>query len=374
MPAPMTPKQMGKYLRGQQSTALEKERPQQATVVHTTLWGASEGTLRCTLNSTGDTIWVEASGTMHEVAVDDVIYVERLGTGVRSRWRMVDFFKTSGGSHTPTLRQSITSKIHELWANDGSPQALDTDANGVMTALQNLLFDDGSGDSPVLQFIGGSNDDTISVFLDDDATAGDSDIVIKLCDASGDSKVLIRDSGDNDVFSIDSDGKLIALNKNLPLPLAIGGGTATIEAFNGAPSINLDADGETFFFSFPAPKEWDAASNIRLVFMVANEIAEDDGDDVSITCQVRGYADGEATSDAGQTVNCTLNLTGGDEAINIVNNVGGNIVYNDGTYPIATGDTVVVKATVDLGGAGECTGPLHIIAMWARYTADKWGA
>lgn len=112
---------------------------------------------------------------------------------------------------------------------------------------------------------------------------------------------------------------------------------------------------------------------MTLVWMVHNEIAEDDGDDISFTCQVRGYADGETMSDAGQTVSGDLNLTGGDEAINIINRVTGTIDYDEATYPIAAGDTVVVKCTVNLGDGTECTGPLQVVAQWVEYSKSKLG-
>ena len=48
-------------------------------------------------------------------------------------------------------------------------------------------------------------------------------------------------------------------------------------------------------------------------------------------------------------------------------------MYNDGTYPIAQGDVVVIRATVNLAGAGECTGPLHVTRWWVEYTKDKLG-
>jgi hypothetical protein len=191
-----------------------------------------------------------------------------------------------------------------------------------------------------------------------------------------DTAVQIGDGTNQASFA--SDGELnlegtAKVTRAIPLPLDSEHGTATVEEFKGAPSINLDADGEEWFLSFEAPNDWDAASDLTLVFMVANEIAEDDGDDVSFTIQVRGYADGETVSDAGQAVSATLNLTGGDEAIDIVNRVTGTIDYNEGTYPIAAGDTVVCKCAVNLGGGGECTGPLHIIAQWVEYTANKLG-
>lgn len=163
------------------------------------------------------------------------------------------------------------------------------------------------------------------------------------------------------------------VTRTVSLPIATGGGTSTVEAWRAAPTINLDADGETFFASFEAPNDWNAASDLTIVLMVANEIAETNNDDVSITCQVHGYADGEATADAGQTVTCILNLTGGDEAINVLNRVTGTIDWNEATHPIAVGDTVVIEAVVDLAGGGECTGPLHILAWWVEYTANKLG-
>ncbi|HUT21009.1 MAG TPA: hypothetical protein VM366_17795 [Anaerolineae bacterium] len=157
------------------------------------------------------------------------------------------------------------------------------------------------------------------------------------------------------------------------LPIATGGGTADIAAFLGAPSINLDTDGETFLASVKIPDNWDYSSDLQLVLMVANEIAETDGDDVSITCQIRGYADGDTMSAAGQAVAIAQNLTGGDEAINVVNECTGTIDYNHGTYDIAQLDTMVIECIVNLAGGGECTGPLHVISWWVRYKADHLG-
>jgi len=44
-----------------------------------------------------------------------------------------------------------------------------------------------------------------------------------------------------------------------------------------------------------------------------------------------------------------------------------------GANPIAVEDTVVVKMAANLGGGGECTGPLHIIDWWVEYTSNKLG-
>lgn len=67
-------------------------------------------------------------------------------------------------------------------------------------------MDDGAGDSPQLRFIGGSNNDTAYVFLDDNAVAGNSDLVIRLCATDADSQLQIQDSGSNVVAYVDADG------------------------------------------------------------------------------------------------------------------------------------------------------------------------
>ncbi len=159
------------------------------------------------------------------------------------------------------------------------------------------------------------------------------------------------------------------VTRNVQLPITIGGGTATVSVITGAPSIDFNADGETAYVTFQVPNGWNAVSDMTLKAMVQNEIAETDNDDVSFTCTVHGIADGETGADAGQAVALLLNLTGGDQAINKVNLVLGTIDYNHGTYPIAAGDTVVVKIAVNLGGAGECTGPLHILDLWCEFTS-----
>lgn len=62
------------------------------------------------------------------------------------------------------------------------------------TLTSNLTLDDGVGNSPLLQFVGGTNDDTISMQLKDDAVAGKSDLTVKLCGTTIDSRLNIRDS------------------------------------------------------------------------------------------------------------------------------------------------------------------------------------
>lgn len=209
----LSAKQVAGQMAKHRNKGLEEERPQIATVTRITD-RTTNGSVTATLDRTSQTIWVETGGDTAALATSDKIWVVPLAgggvSGHRAQWMMFKFKETSGGSHVPTVRPDAL-KVSELYASDADPQALDTDADGVMSALKNLKMDDGAGDSPSLQFVGGSNDDTVSFFLEDDATGGDSDMVIKLADASGDSKLLIRDSGDADVATIDSDGNITGL-------------------------------------------------------------------------------------------------------------------------------------------------------------------
>ena len=294
---------------------------------------------------------------------------------------------------------NTSSDIHIIVAS-GAP---DGNSSPCSDAVKGSLYirDDATDDqSPLYIKVDedGADDDWVAVFVDKDESAKtlENDLTM-----NADEKVQFRDtaiyihsSGDGDLtitadghiyigdgtnqVDIQADGEIqlegtAKVVKNLVLPIITGGGTSNVEAWNAAPCINFDADGETFYASFQVPNDWDAASDLTYYMMVANEIAEDDGDDVSFTLQVRGYADGETMSDAGQAVSVALNLTGGDEGQNIVNKASGTINYDDGTYPIAAGDTVIIRGTVNLGDGTECTGPLHIIDHWIEYTADKLG-
>ncbi len=95
-----------------------------------------------------------------------------------------------------------------LLSSDQAPQFLLMD--GSRDLIGDLDIDDGSGDSPVLNFIGGTNDDTVSVWLVDAAGgAGQSDLHIKLCDTGTDySRVKIIDSADTIVLAFGDQGNV----------------------------------------------------------------------------------------------------------------------------------------------------------------------
>lgn len=190
--------------------------------------------------------------------------------------------------------------------------------------------------------------------------------------------LTIGDGGSTNYAQFAADGELTlagtaCVTKNVQLPIATGGGTVTVSAITGSPSIDWNGDGDIVYATFQVPNDWDAGSDMYIKAMVQNEIAEDANDDIEIIYTVHGISDGELNADLGQACTAALNLTGGDEAINIVNLTSATIDYNHGTYDIAAGDTVVIKGIVSLGTPTECTGPLHTLDWWIEYTASKLG-
>lgn len=314
--------------------------------------------------------------------------------------------------------------VNPEWTFRSPGQVNDTDGSNPMTYIVGTGAPDGDAEPQTTADVG-------SLYFRTDQTVGQSPLYVKYGTASSDNdwtQVLLQDDegtvsiegswtwdADNSIYFRDSglrmyssaDGQLnirlsgsdyvtiggaanytkIDVNgnislagtakvvKNLPLPVTDSGGTSTEEMWNNAPSINLDATDETWYASFVVPRDWDAASDMKYVAYVGNEIAETDGNDVIMALTVAGFADGETAGTAGQTVSIAQNLTGGDQAINKVNIVTGTIDYDNGGYPIADGDVVHIKGAVTLStAAGTATGPLHIVAHHIRYTASRLGS
>ncbi len=100
--------------------------------------------------------------------------------------------------------------------SDGAPQLSQTIAptwTGVHTHAQDVILDDGVLNSPLLRFVGGSNDDEAFLYLQNDIILNASDLVISLVDNLGDSLLIINDSGGNAVITFDSNGGAI-FNEN----------------------------------------------------------------------------------------------------------------------------------------------------------------
>jgi len=66
-----------------------------------------------------------------------------------------------------------------------------------------IVLDDGAGDSPELQLVGGSNDDTARIFLDDDTDAGESDLIARL-PGTDLCKFVIQDSASSELAYVEA--------------------------------------------------------------------------------------------------------------------------------------------------------------------------
>ena len=90
----LTPEQAAGVLGAQTRKAVEGDRPQSATVTRITD-RTTDGSVTCTLDRTGDTIWVETGGDIADISVSDVIWVVPLvGGGVsgkRAQWMMFKY-------------------------------------------------------------------------------------------------------------------------------------------------------------------------------------------------------------------------------------------------------------------------------------------
>lgn len=99
--------------------------------------------------------------------------------------------------------------------------------SAIFTHSANLVLDDGADDSPSFILIGGSNDQA-SIFLDDDGTPGDSDLVIRLPGADDDAQLQIQSSAPATVAYIDAAG-----NADFSAHVAIGGAASVNTAIVG---------------------------------------------------------------------------------------------------------------------------------------------
>ena len=281
------------------------------------------------------------------------------------------------GSNYFTLTGTDAAAARVVIGATGGSNGVDFQLNTI-TSGEDVIFD-AAGKTLTL--------DNVDIILGDSDSIGFGDSAAEstiISDGSNTEWIIasgavqIGDGGGTNYTAIASTGAITLsgtakVQRTIPLDhmsLALAG-TSDNSTVTGTGSTNLDADGETIYGSFRMPADWDAASDITLIFAVQNEIAEDDGDDISIVMDLWGIADGEANPGTGQAPTAALNLTGGDQNINAVNHVEVTIDYNDAGNPIAADDIVCFNGAIELGGGTECTGPLHIIGCWVEYTASS---
>jgi hypothetical protein len=103
------------------------------------------------------------------------------------------------------------------------------------------IWDDGAGDSPSLLLVGGSNDDTVTLSLDDDAVAGNSDFVLRLAGDVAGAHFDIRNNSDAGVAFFDAVGNL-----DIEGDLFLATGKGIIHADGVVAGMILRADGTRY--------------------------------------------------------------------------------------------------------------------------------
>lgn len=245
------------------------------------------------------------------------------------------------GGESAVSVHALDSETHTgTLANWQGPQFLLTDGTRDLTG--DLAIDDGDGDSPSLNFVGGTNDDMIKVLLSDDATAGNSDFVVRLCATDGDSQFVIQDSSPAAVAYIDADGN-VSLNGDLAIAAS---GKGITHADGNTSGYVLLADGTRYV---PA----DAAANLPVAPVAQGDILIADATpEWSVLTLGSQYTHLEAGA---ATVTWEANLTLVDDAWVGLGSGAGRLVFDSTPAP----DQIEIT-TADLYFATTAHGIIHV--------------
>jgi hypothetical protein len=157
----------------------------------------------------------------------------------------------------PVWASYAASTAGAVLIGDGTDVISDT----TPTLVGDLTMDDGTGDSPAVNFVGGTNNDTAKVYLADNATVTDSDLIIQLCDTAGDSVLGIHDSTPAAVLEIDSNGNVELQNDGTWV--GRGAGSARIEFNAAGNAISLYSGADLVLYSDAGSTQvglWDGAT------------------------------------------------------------------------------------------------------------------
>lgn len=205
----------------------------------------------------GDDTHVVSGDLYIDTAATGIIHVDGVAAGMVLRADGTRYVPAVAAAFLPVppnaVGDTIIATAGPLWDILATPGAAGyarvstatTEAwDQTPTMTGSWTWDDGAGDSPSLVLVGGSNDDTISIFLDDDAVAGDSDLVIRLVDTSGDSGLIIQSGAPSDILSIFSDGDIVIRdNAAAALKLEDAGGLnyLAFDTSNAQPVVRWNA-------------------------------------------------------------------------------------------------------------------------------------
>jgi hypothetical protein len=138
-----------------------------------------------------------------------------------------DYLRLSGGLYVPgdiqvgdipaALFANPTASVGLVAVNGVATTAMRSDAappldqniaptwTGIHVHANRVDLDDGAGNSPALRWLGGTNNDTAEMFLLEAGVAGDSSVVLDLCD-DADSQFRIRNNSNATVAYVQATG------------------------------------------------------------------------------------------------------------------------------------------------------------------------
>ena len=309
----------------------------------------------------------------------------------------VEKIRVGGGSDGQVLRIQQNNEPHfkdfKLRDLQGD-HAFELTHNDLTLAGGNTAFRD-DGNSPHLVFSGGqSNNDTVSVYLAGAALTGDSDLYIKLVDSFGDSALVITDSGNNVVATIDSDGNAdftnnltvdgsTSLNSTSTTTLTANGATnleSTLDV-DGATTLNstLDVDGGT---TLNAALDVDGATTLNSTLdvdgastlngLTVTTLTANGAVNLESTLDVDGATTLNSTLDVdlATTLNSTLDVDGATTLNSTLDVDGASTLHNLDAIDVTANGNLIIKGsanlqstevtTLDANGAVDFTSTLNV--------------
>jgi hypothetical protein len=316
---------------------------------------------------TPDQIEVTAADLYFASASHGIIHVDGVAAGMVLRADGTRYVPAAANAYLPVAPGArghiLRGEAGPVWASYDAATAgavligdgTDITADTTPTLVGALTMDDGAGDSPALRFVGGSNDDTALIYLDDDGTATDSDLVIQLCDTGGDSVLAIHDSTPAAVLEIDSNGNLEIQNDNVWI--GRGAAAARIEFVAAGTEVALYDGTDLTIYSDAGVTQvglWDGATgNITLVddawIGLGAAAARVTFDSTGNSVDLYSAADLRLFSDAGVT------------QVGLWDGATGNILLDDGAGDSpqiqfiggTNDDTILLYLLDNPGGAGD---------------------
>jgi hypothetical protein len=266
--------------------------------------------------------------------------------------------RITGGSRGQFLRiatETDTPEFHSLTLRDITN--LSTNSAHIILSGANSTFSD-NGDSTHLIF--GSGADRAHVYLAKDSTTGDSDLYINLVDADGDSALVIADSSNTAVASIDSNGNVLASGTMGVQGATLLGSTLGVQGATTLGSTLGVADNTTIGGTLGVQ----GATNIKDSLGVQGNVSTAGNATVAGTLGVQGAANIKGALGVQGNVTTAGNITGagtlgvqGNATLGGSATIAGTLGVQGATL---LGSTLGVQGDTAIGGSTTVAGTLGV--------------